>query len=126
MLSLDSRNFHAWGYRRIIVATLKIHYPGSDVDSKSMAEQEFEYTTNMTASNLSNFSAWHNRSKLIPKLLDERRADNASRRNMLDEGISEIKAPRVLMLMLLQSLGVYRKRYGRIHRTSPPGSTIRT
>ena len=51
-----------------------------------MTEQEFEYTTKMINSNLSNFSAWHNRSKLIPRLLGERNADHKSRRKFLDEG----------------------------------------
>ena len=77
------------------MTTLETHYPESDVDSRSIIEQEFEYTTRMTGSNLSNFSAWHNRSKLIPKLLDERQADDASRRAMLDEGIGESRILRI-------------------------------
>jgi geranylgeranyl transferase type-2 subunit alpha len=51
-----------------------------------MVESEFEYTTKMINANLSNFSAWHNRSKLIPRLLDERNADAAKRRKFLDDG----------------------------------------
>lgn len=77
------------------MTTLETHYPRSDVDSGSMVQREFEYTTRMTGSNLSNFSAWHNRSKLIPKLLDERQADDASRRTMLNEGIGESRILRI-------------------------------
>ena len=51
-----------------------------------MTKQEFDYTTKMISSNLSNFSAWHNRSKLIPKLLSEMKVDHEARRNFLDDG----------------------------------------
>lgn len=78
MLALDSRNFHAWDYRRKIVGELE------RLGNKSMVEAEFEYTTKMIQSNLSNFSAWHNRSQLIPRLLDERDADSASRKELFD------------------------------------------
>ena len=54
--------------------------------TSSMVQSEFEYTTRMINTNLSNFSAWHNRSKLIPRLLDERGADHGARRKMLDDG----------------------------------------
>ncbi|KAK3078959.1 hypothetical protein LTS18_006108 [Coniosporium uncinatum] len=50
-----------------------------------MVEQEFEYTTRMVEVDLGNFSAWHHRSKLIPRLLDERTADSAQRRKFLDD-----------------------------------------
>ncbi|KAH8601905.1 geranylgeranyl transferase-like protein type II alpha subunit [Bisporella sp. PMI_857] len=81
MLTRDSRNFHGWGYRRIVISELE----SSDLNGASMAESEFEYTTKMIKANLSNFSAWHNRSKLIPRILNERNADNATRRKFLDD-----------------------------------------
>lgn len=86
MLSLDSRNFHGWGYRRTVVAALESDSLGIGEDNKSMVEQEFRYTTKMIESNLSNFSAWHSRSKLIPRLLDERAADETARQKFLDDG----------------------------------------
>ena len=86
MLSLDSRNFHGWGYRRTVVQALESTELSTQEPINSMAEQEFEYTTQMINSNLSNFSAWHTRSKLIPRLLNERGADNEARRRFLDEG----------------------------------------
>lgn len=81
MLSKDRRNFHAWSYRRIIVAALE----SAALDGASMTEQEFAYTTRMIHDDLSNFSAWHNRSKLARRLLDERGADDAARRSFLEK-----------------------------------------
>ena len=89
MLTLDSRNFHGWGYRRTVVAALEKDQ--TITEKKSMAEQEFDYTTKMIGSNLSNFSAWHNRSKLIPKMLDERKASKEERRELLDAELKMIE-----------------------------------
>ena len=86
MLSIDNRNFHGWGYRRTVVAALESSSLDADGATHSMTEEEFKYTTRMIESNLSNFSAWHNRSKLIPRLLDERKADDTTRRSFLDKG----------------------------------------
>ncbi|KAL9132091.1 MAG: hypothetical protein Q9217_000127 [Psora testacea] len=91
MLSQDSRNFHGWGYRRTVIAALENPGFRLDADSKSLTEQEFHYTTKMINTNLSNFSAWHNRSKLIPRLLEERQADDKARRNFLDEELELIQ-----------------------------------
>ncbi|KAF2142238.1 uncharacterized protein K452DRAFT_318518 [Aplosporella prunicola CBS 121167] len=88
MLNRDSRNFHGWSYRRIVVAHLE-QLPAAETDQEaersgtSMTEPEFAYTTKMINTNLSNFSAWHNRSKLIPRLLAERNADESARRAFL-------------------------------------------
>ncbi|KAI9680220.1 MAG: Rab geranylgeranyltransferase [Trizodia sp. TS-e1964] len=95
MLALDSRNFHGWGYRRTIVAHLestawKVAESGDLLRDGSMAEGEFKYTTKMIESNLSNFSAWHSRSKLIPRLLEERKADQDARISFLDDEIELI------------------------------------
>lgn len=83
MLAMDSRNFHAWDYRRKIIEELE------RLGGESMVETEFEYTTKMIQSNLSNFSAWHNRSQLIPRLLEEREA-SAERRKELFDGEFEL------------------------------------
>lgn len=88
MLSLDSRNFHGWGYRRSIVKALESNELGFQTKRETMTEPEFQYTTKMIESNLSNFSAWHHRSKLLPRLLDERQADSEARLKMLDSGMS--------------------------------------
>ncbi|KAI4177404.1 MAG: hypothetical protein LQ343_000384 [Gyalolechia ehrenbergii] len=88
MLSLDSRNFHGWGYRSRVVEEVEKLSLKVDSSKSSMTESEFNYTTKMIESNLSNFSAWHRRSKLIPRLLDERRASHVGRKDFLDEGQS--------------------------------------
>lgn len=86
MLTLDSRNFHGWEYRRKIVVALESFSPGHVPGNGSMVEEEFAYTTRMIENNLSNFSAWHRRSKLIPQLLSKRQATGYERRNFLDQG----------------------------------------
>lgn len=82
LLIKDSRNFHGWGYRRLIVAQLE----SCGLNGSSMVESEFEYTTKMihAPNGLSNFSAWHRRSKLIPRLLNERQSTSCARRQFLD------------------------------------------
>ncbi|TKA61303.1 hypothetical protein B0A49_09577 [Cryomyces minteri] len=105
MLTLDSRNFHGWGYRRVVVSALESQTLASTLQSDStpqngeeataqgeqeagavsMVEQEFVYTTRMISTNLSNFSAWHNRSKIIPRLLYERCVSSIMRRQLLDD-----------------------------------------
>ncbi|KAJ4019023.1 Rab geranylgeranyltransferase [Fusarium irregulare] len=82
MLTRDRRNFHAWGYRRHVVAQLESPL----LNGQSLVEPEFQYTTDKIRQDLSNFSAWHNRSQLITRLLDERNADDESRKAFLDQG----------------------------------------
>ncbi|KAI1003924.1 hypothetical protein K3495_g4285 [Podosphaera aphanis] len=82
MLGRDKRNFHGWSYRRMVVAQLE------KLSETSLVESEFAYTTKMTQeenAGLSNFSAWHRRSKLIPKLLEKRDADAATRHQFLED-----------------------------------------
>ena len=90
MLAKDSRNFHGWGYRRMVVAELeseRLSVQTTDaIRPRSMVRAEFDYTTRMINTNLSNFSAWHNRSKLIPRLLQEGEASEETRRRLLDDG----------------------------------------
>ena len=89
MLTLDNRNFHGWSYRRKVVEALESEELslGPDGRGTSMVEEEFDYTTRMINTNMSNFSAWHRRSKLIPRLLDERNAGGVERKKMLDDGL---------------------------------------
>ena len=82
MLIKDKRNFHAWGYRRHVVSQLE----SPQLEGSSMAEAEFAYTTKMVEADLSNFSAWHSRSKLIPRVLSERKANDAARKDFLEKG----------------------------------------
>ncbi|ESK88315.1 rab-protein geranylgeranyltransferase [Moniliophthora roreri MCA 2997] len=59
MLDADPRNFHAWSYRRYILAGMPI--PRSEIS-------ELAYTTKKIESSFSNFSAWHQRSKVLSSL----------------------------------------------------------
>ncbi|KAH4922510.1 hypothetical protein HBI23_095430 [Parastagonospora nodorum] len=88
MLHADSRNFHAWGYRRFVVSQIERLSTASANQTYSLAESEFEYTTKLIKTNLSNFSAWHNRSQLIPEILKERNADAKARRIFLGKELS--------------------------------------
>ncbi|KAK7189206.1 hypothetical protein DPSP01_005403 [Paraphaeosphaeria sporulosa] len=91
MLGADSRNFHAWSYRRSVTAQIERLTPRAEGQmTRSMTESEFDYTSNMVKSNLSNFSAWHHRSKIIPRLLNERDADTEARRALLDSELALI------------------------------------
>ncbi|KAK2003138.1 geranylgeranyl transferase type-2 subunit alpha [Colletotrichum falcatum] len=87
MLTKDRRNFHAWGYRRRVVATLE----SAALDGSSLVEHEFEYTTKMINVDLSNFSAWHSRSNLIPRLLEERSADDGARQKFLEDELDLVR-----------------------------------
>ncbi len=104
MLSLDSRNFLGWGYRRTVVAALEGQKLSPDNATSSMVEEEFDYTTKMINSNLSNFSAWHNRSKMIPRLMDQRQANHKDRRKFLDEGKPYRDLEGLLVLIVKKSL----------------------
>jgi geranylgeranyl transferase type-2 subunit alpha len=90
MLHADSRNFHAWGYRRFVVSQIDRLSATTEDQKSSLAESEFEYTTKLIKTNLSNFSAWHNRSQLIPQILEERKADAKARRAFLHTELSLI------------------------------------
>lgn len=91
LLELDSRNFHGWQYRRFVVENIEkekldnLKKEKSDKDQPEGVDggndpatiallkiqiEEFNYTTIKINNNISNFSAWHNRSKLIPKIFD--------------------------------------------------------
>lgn len=66
LLTLDSRNFHGWQYRRIVIDKIE------RIENTTLDLSEFKYTTEMIVKNFSNFSAWHHRSTLIPKLLQSK------------------------------------------------------
>ncbi|KAF8894396.1 rab-protein geranylgeranyltransferase, partial [Infundibulicybe gibba] len=59
MLDADPRNFHAWNYRRYILANMAVPRPQT---------AELSYTTQKIESSFSNFSAWHQRSKILTSL----------------------------------------------------------
>ncbi|XP_006458270.1 hypothetical protein AGABI2DRAFT_216711 [Agaricus bisporus var. bisporus H97] len=59
MLNKDPRNFHAWDYRRYIL---------SQIPKPPLPKTELAYTKAKIVSNFSNFSAWHQRSKILLSL----------------------------------------------------------
>lgn len=91
MLSLDSRNFHGWGYRKVVISALESSQSKLNEAAVIFTEDEFKYATRMIESNLSNFSAWHSRSKLIPRLLNERQASNLEREAFLEKGSANLE-----------------------------------
>ncbi|CUS09800.1 unnamed protein product [Tuber aestivum] len=98
MLRRDVRNFHGWMYRRFVISNIESprqkNVPGDEVENPSsmdtsLVEQEFAYTTKMVqgVGGMSNYSAWHNRSKLIPRLLSERKCGKQERMDFLEDGL---------------------------------------
>lgn len=88
MLEQDARNFHVWEYRRYVIAQIE------SAEEASKAQKEFDYTTAAINSNFSNFSAWHNRTKLVPKLLfqiEDGPAREDRRRELLQKELELIK-----------------------------------
>lgn len=83
MLGRDERNFHGWAYRRFVIEAMEKGLAGTGT---SLVEQEWEYTTVMVKSNMSNYSAWHSRTKLVGRLLQERRAKKQERMDFLEDG----------------------------------------
>ncbi|KAF9049343.1 protein prenylyltransferase [Hymenopellis radicata] len=66
MLDVDPRNFMAWNYRRYVLASMPV--PRSEL-------AELAYTLKKIESELSNFSAWHQRSKVLTALWSDGRLD---------------------------------------------------
>ncbi|KAF8314235.1 rab-protein geranylgeranyltransferase [Clavulina sp. PMI_390] len=63
MLDADARNFHAWNYRRYVLASLPPPPPNSTAPARTPAT-ELAYTQKKIEANFSNFSAWHQRTKI--------------------------------------------------------------
>ncbi|KAK6037655.1 protein prenyltransferase alpha subunit repeat-containing domain protein [Cooperia oncophora] len=56
-LKLDCRNFHVWDHRRVVA---KLGNLGE--------EEELEFSNRLIGQNFSNYSAWHYRAVLLPKI----------------------------------------------------------
>ncbi|GME89044.1 unnamed protein product [[Candida] boidinii] len=77
----DSRNYHVWQYRRyiieLIINRIKSTTSSSTAKNVEIIDEkislinfnEFLFTTSMINKDISNYSAWHNRSQLIEKLI---------------------------------------------------------
>jgi hypothetical protein len=62
-LEKDDRNFHVWNHRLTIFSMIREYFPDN---FEEFLSKELNFTLLMVKKNLSNFSAWHYRSKLIP------------------------------------------------------------
>ncbi|WFD44801.1 protein geranylgeranyltransferase type II [Malassezia psittaci] len=103
MLDMDPRNFMGWNYRRFVIAELAAAMvPGQrtpfpvflSADSLKLeekhsalqlAEDELQYTLHKIESNFSNFSAWHYRSKLLPRVWDAKQLGESDRAKERDQ-----------------------------------------
>ncbi len=70
-LLISNTSVHAWNYRRYVLASMPI---------RRSEQSELDYTTRKIEANFSNFSAWHQRSKVLSSLWESGKADpNKSR-----------------------------------------------
>lgn len=78
LLDLDQRNFHCWNYRRYVVRE------GKPISNK----ENLAFTTKKIEQNFSNYSAWQQRSALLPVVYDTRESLAAA----LDEEFELVKS----------------------------------
>lgn len=71
---------HAWHYRRYVTSKL------SCTTETSLIQIEFDFTTTKINQNFSNYSAWHQRSKLLPLLIKEKNLDEQEKKKLIDKG----------------------------------------
>ena len=58
-LEADERGFHCWNYRRCVLSKL------DTCPNIEKRKKEVEFTTKLIQRNFSNYSAWHERSKML-------------------------------------------------------------
>lgn len=59
---------HGWNYRRFVVGHLR-GITENEQQIAKIVEQEYEFTTRKINQSFSNYSAWHQRSKLLPEIV---------------------------------------------------------
>ncbi|SJX62282.1 related to Rab geranylgeranyltransferase alpha subunit [Sporisorium reilianum f. sp. reilianum] len=121
MLDLDPRNFHGWNCRRAILQHLALSILASDAATTafaadqpafppllshplivastttakpallSLAEKELAYTLKKIESNFSNFSAWHQRTLLLPHVWAAKQLDTAQIDTQVDAELELVK-----------------------------------
>ncbi|KAG2228636.1 hypothetical protein INT48_007089 [Thamnidium elegans] len=66
MLTMDA--LHGWDYRRFVVSHL-VKKVQDETKIADIVKQEYEFTTRKINQSFSNYSAWHQRSKLLPDIV---------------------------------------------------------
>lgn len=91
LLSLDKRNFHGWAYRRDILDILSSRLGASEIDE--LYSKEWEFLTEMINSDISNYSAWHQRRTLLLYYLDSQtfKAPKSDYTSMKDLLVDEVE-----------------------------------
>ncbi|CAG8523710.1 4132_t:CDS:10, partial [Ambispora gerdemannii] len=97
ILELDSRNFHGWDYRRYVTSKLSMKIADADDENnnnsaESLTESEFNFTTTKINQNFSNYSAWHQRSKLLPSLFQEKNMTEDEKKALIDKEFDLVKS----------------------------------
>ncbi|RKP11805.1 hypothetical protein BJ684DRAFT_12413, partial [Piptocephalis cylindrospora] len=88
MLELDPRNFHGWDYRRFLVGRLEEAEDPQGI--LTLLRTEYAYTEKKISQSFSNASAWHHRSRLVPRLLAEVTGDSEAFTSFVDHEFSLI------------------------------------
>ncbi|CDU25748.1 related to Rab geranylgeranyltransferase alpha subunit [Sporisorium scitamineum] len=119
MLDLDPRNFHGWNCRRAILQHLALSILSSDPSTTalaadqpsfpallshpliissptkpallSLAQKELAYALKKIESNFSNFSAWHQRTKLLPHVWAAKQLNPAQIDTQVDTELELVK-----------------------------------
>ncbi|CEP08722.1 hypothetical protein [Parasitella parasitica] len=79
MLAMDARNFHGWDYRRLVVGHLRAEASSDPEALARIVQQEYDFTTQKINQSFSNYSAWHQRSKLLPEIVVSMTTDERNR-----------------------------------------------
>lgn len=90
---MNVRAVHSWDYRRYLISSILALERTTETERtkalpKPTTASELAYTTRKISANFSNFSAWHYRTKLLPKLWEEQGwgEESEERAKRVDEG----------------------------------------
>lgn len=72
MLSKDGRNFHGWAHRMRVKAIIKAQSPDQTL---TLDREELAFVESKINEDFTNYSAWHHRSTLLPRVYTERAAE---------------------------------------------------